>query len=73
METIENIKKRFKNEWVLVEVLEKDKLNQPIKGKVIAHSKNRDDTYDAMTRTKARDIAHFYSGKIPIKGYAVAF
>lgn len=73
MLSIKQIKERFKNEWVLVEVLEKDELNQPAKAKVIAHSKNRDDTYDAMKKTKAKDISHFYTGKIPIKGYAVAF
>ncbi len=73
MASIEQIKERFKDEWVLVEVLEKDALNQPVKGKVIAHSRDRDDTYDAMKKTKAKDISHFYTGKIPIKGYAVAF
>ena len=73
METIEEIKRKFKNEWVLVEVLEKDELNQPTRGRVIAHSRNRDDTYDAMTKTKAKHLYHFYTGEIPKKGYAVAF
>jgi hypothetical protein len=73
MKTIEEIKRKFKGEWVLVEVLEKDELNQPRKGRVIAHSKNRDDTYDAMTRIKAKYLYHFYTGEIPKKGYAVAF
>jgi len=26
-----------------------------------------------MGRTRAKDIAHFYTGEIPKKGYAVAF
>lgn len=73
MESIDEIKKKFKDEWVLVEVLEKDELNQPTKGRVIAHSRNRDDTYDAMTKTKAKYLYHFYTGEIPKKGYAVAF
>ena len=72
-ETIERIKKKFKNEWVLVEVLEKDKLNRPIIGKVISHSRNRDDTYYAMEKCQAKHLYHFYTGRIPKKGYAVAF
>lgn len=73
MEKIEEIKKKFKDEWVLVEVLEKDEFNQPTKGRVIAHSRNRDDTYDAMSTAKAEHLYHFYTGEIPKKGYAVAF
>jgi len=71
METIEAIKRKFKNEWVLLEVLEENELNQPTKGRMIAHSRNRDDTYDAMT--KAKHLYHLYTGEIPKKGYAVAF
>ena len=73
MGTIEEIKKKFKNEWVLIEVLEKDNLDRPIKGKVISHSRNRDDTYNAMEKCQAKHLYHFYTGKIPKKGYAVAF
>ena len=73
METIEAIKERYKDEWVLVEVLETDELNTPIKGRVIAHSRNRDDTYDAMLKFKVKHWYHFYAGEIPKEGYAVAF
>ena len=70
---IEEIKKQFKDEWVLIEVTKIDKQGEPSEGKVIAHSRNRDDTYEAMKQSKSKDIAHFYTGKIPKKGYAVAF
>ncbi len=73
METIEEIKKKFRDEWVLVEVLEKDELNHPTKGIVITHSKNRDDIYDALKETKGKHTYQFWTGKIPDKGYAVAF
>ena len=52
MAKIEEIKRRYKDEWVLVEVIEEDELGQP-------------DTYEAMRKTKATDIAHFYTGEIP--------
>jgi len=70
---IEEIKQQYKDEWVLIEVRQTDNLGQPTEGDVIAHSKNRDDTYATMKKTKAKDISHFYTGKIPKKGYAVAF
>jgi len=70
---ISEIKQKCQDEWVLVEVLEEDKLNRPTKVKLIAHSKNRDDTYKAMKKTKVKHLAHFYTGEIPKKGYAVAF
>lgn len=68
--SIEQIKEKYKNEWVLVDVLEDDDLGKPMKVRLIAYSKNRDDTYAAMKQTKARDIAHFYTEEIPKKGYA---
>lgn len=70
---IDEIKHKYKDEWVLVEVVKVDENGQLIEGNVIAHSRNRDDTYEAMKKTKAKDTAHFYTGKIPKKGYAVAF
>ncbi|MFO8109544.1 MAG: hypothetical protein R6U17_03340 [Thermoplasmata archaeon] len=73
METIEEIKEEYKDEWVLVEVIEENELGEPTKVKLIAHSKCRDDTYDAMSETTAKYLYHFYNGEIPKKGYAVAF
>ena len=70
---IEEIKRKYRDEWVLAEVIEEDESGQPTEVKLIAHSKSRDDTYEAMRKTKAKDIAHFYTGEIPKKGYAVAF
>jgi len=68
---IEEIKRKYRDEWVLAEVIEES--GQPTEVKLIAHSKSRDDTYEAMRKTKAKDIAHFYTVEIPKKGYAVAF
>ncbi len=71
---IEQLKKQYKNEWLLVKIIKEDKLNRPLEGKLITHSKNREDIYDALLETKAKEhVASFYTGKIPQKGYAVAF
>jgi len=70
---IEKITKTYKDEWVLVEVLKEDKEGNPLDVKLIAHSKNRDDTYDKLKDTKGKYICHFYTGEYPKKGFAIAF
>ena len=70
---IEDVRKKYPDQWVLVEVTKIDRRGNIIEGTVIANSKNRDDTYRKMKETKAKDIAHFYTGEIPQKGYAVAY
>lgn len=69
--TIETIKRRYKNEWVLVEVLETDKRGEPTKVKLLRHSKSRDEVDDALLKYRHRPTYIFYTGKFP-KGYAVA-
>ena len=72
--TIKEIKEKYKDEWVLVEVLEEDELNRPIKVRLIAHSRNRDDIYEELENIEnKKHVATFYTGKIPEKGYAVAY
>lgn len=73
MKSIEEIKEEYKDEWVLVEVIEENERGEPTKVELIAHSKCRDDTYDAMSEASAKYLYHFYTGEIPKKGYAVAF
>ena len=70
--TIEEFESRYNDEWVLVEVLEEDELNRPKKGKLIAHSKRRDDVYDIMKTIKGH-TAVFFAGAVPKKGYAFCF
>lgn len=70
--TIQEIKSRFKDEWVLVEILEEDELQRPQKVRLIIHSKIRDEIYEALKEYRGYTY-QFYTGKIPKKGYVVAF
>ena len=70
--SIEEFENKYQDEWILVEVIEKDDLNQPKKGKLIAHSRRRDDIYDEMRKHHGH-TAIFFSGEIPKKGYAFCF
>jgi hypothetical protein len=71
--TVEALKRKYKDEWVLAEVLEADEQGNPTRVRLIAHSKNRDDTYRAMRKHRAKHLYHFYTGEIPKDGYAAAF
>ncbi|MEW6620751.1 MAG: hypothetical protein AB1422_15685 [bacterium] len=70
---LKEVKEKYTDEWVLAEVLKEDELGEPTELKVITHSKDRDETYDAMKKVKGKYSYHFYTGKIPTKGYAVVF
>lgn len=72
IEMIEKIEKRHPEEWLLVEVTKEDSLGNPIKGKLIKHSKSKEKIIE-KSKEIGRDIALFYSGKIPKKGYAFCF
>jgi len=52
MTTAEEIKKTYKDEWVLVEVINEDEKGSPTKVKLLAHSKARDEIYDVLKRMK---------------------
>jgi len=72
MERIEDLVKEYKDEWLLIKVIEIDELDRPIKGELILHSKNRDEIYEEQKKMKD-DLYITYTGEIPQRGYAVAF
>ena len=51
---IEEIKEKYKDEWVLIKILKTDELNRPIDGELILHSKNRDEVYAKMKQVKGQ-------------------
>jgi len=70
--TVEILEKRFPEQWLLIEVTQADSLGNPKKGRLINHSKSKEKIIED-SKGKAGDIALFYSGKIPKKGYAFCF
>lgn len=69
---IEEIKKKYKDEWLLIKVSVTDEQDQPIEGELFLHSKSRDEVYEAQKDLKD-DLYITYSGELPKKGFAVAF
>lgn len=71
---VKELYKKYKNQWVLAEVLKENKINEPIEVKPLYHSPDREKVYDYLGKIKKGTyVATFYTGKIPTKGYAVAF
>ncbi len=63
--TVAEIEARFVSEWVLVEdPLTNDQLEVQ-SGKVLAHSKDRDEVYRDAVRLRPRRFAMLYTGKLP--------
>lgn len=62
---IEEIISRFDSEWVLIEDPKTDENLNIIGGKVIYHSKDRDEVYRKAVSLRPRRSAVIYTGEIP--------
>ena len=71
---ITELKKKYKDEWVLAEVVREDKFNQVIEAKPIAHSEKRSEVYGKLSEVKGKKhVTTIYTGKLPEKGMVYAF
>lgn len=66
---ISEVKKKYKNTWVLAEVLKEDDLNQAVEVKPIVTSKDKNEIYDKLAslseqRTSGKTFTTIYTGKI---------
>lgn len=63
--TISQMKKKYHSEWLLIEDPETDESIEVVKGKVLVHSKDRDEIYREALRLHPKRFATFYTGVIP--------
>ena len=62
---MEEIRRQFKDEFVLIEVTKTDEDNVDIlEGNVLAHSPNRDEIMELLGRRLARDVAVEWCGAV---------
>jgi hypothetical protein len=61
---LDEIRKRYRNEWVLVEFSKLDKDLRVKAGKVIAHAPNKHDIYKALLDTRGKNVAVEYCGDV---------
>jgi len=63
--TIEEIRTRFDSAWVLVEDPEVNEHKEVLGGKVVCHSKNRDEVYRKAVKLRLKHSAFLYTGRVP--------
>jgi hypothetical protein len=63
--TITEIESQYGAEWILVEDPETDDDLQVQGGKVVAHSKDRDEVYRHAVAARPKRFAVIYTGSIP--------
>ena len=63
--TFEQIEQNYDGEWVLIAYSETDEELRVVKGKVIAHSANKEDIYRALENAVEQPLAIEYIGQIP--------
>jgi len=68
--TVEEIFSRFESEWVLVEDPETTEILEVKRGKVLWHSKDRDEVHRKARELKPKHSAILYTGSLP-EGTAV--
>jgi hypothetical protein len=63
--TIPEIEAQFASEWVLVEDPQTNDALEVQSGKVLAHSKDRDEVYREAVRLRPKRFAMLYTGTLP--------
>lgn len=63
--TMSEIESQFDGEWVLVEDPELTPQLEVLRGKVLYHSKERDDVYQKGIELRPKHSAYLYLGQMP--------
>jgi hypothetical protein len=60
-----DIKKNFRNQWVLIEVKNVDESFNVLEGEVLAHSKDKDEIYQKLLKIRPKEFSIEYTGEVP--------
>lgn len=61
---VAQIKAKYKDEWVLLADYDLDDKNEPLRGVVVAHSKDREEIYNRQMSVK-KGLCILYTGEMP--------
>ena len=64
IQTKGQMQRKYPNHWLLIKDFQVNRATRLVKGKVIAHSKDRDEIHRALSRHKGNLCIH-YTGKLP--------
>lgn len=60
-----DIKKSFRDQWVLIEVEKVDESFNILEGEVLAHSKDKDEVYQKLLKIRPKEFSIEYTGEVP--------
>ncbi len=63
--TLQEMEKEFSSEWILVGDPELDEAMEVIRGRVLSHSRDRDEVYREAVRLRPKHSAIVYTGELP--------
>ena len=63
--TVEEIRAQFEDEWILIEDPQTNEALEVLSGKVLHHSKDRDEVYRHAVARRPRRSAILFTGQIP--------
>jgi hypothetical protein len=66
--TVKEIRERFPSEWVLIGDPQTSETLAVQAGKVLCHSKDRDEVYGKAIELRPKRCAFLYTGPIPAEG-----
>ncbi len=75
LQTVAEIEEQYPDEWVLLEIVRDRKQHLKVAGRLIAHSRNRDDLIEAYQQFRAEHpharVYRFYTGDVVPEGVVV--
>ncbi|MFQ6059262.1 MAG: hypothetical protein ACE5MB_10350 [Anaerolineae bacterium] len=69
---ISEVETLYPDEWLLFEVVETDEMNRPIKGRLLAHTPDRELAEEAFLEAEAEHVYFYYNGEPLPKGMSAA-
>jgi hypothetical protein len=68
---IPDTEKQYPDEWLLFEVVEEDEKGFPLRGRLLAHSPDRDEVDAVLLKVHPKDSYSVWTGEAPRKGMIV--
>ncbi|MGH9837012.1 MAG: hypothetical protein ACREBD_27615 [Blastocatellia bacterium] len=67
--TMEEIKRQYPNQWVLIEFTKLDEYLNVVRGRVVASAQTKDEIYSKLLTAEGKRIAIEYTGELPEVAY----
>jgi len=65
-------REKYRDEWLLFEVVELDERQWPVRGRLLCHSKSRDEIHGVAMQHRDRELQTLYTGDlVPDDAYVV--